>query len=284
MEPWTYGRQANALCREPSTSEAPSGVEVLLHLLEQPPVRAKVHVVRGDSLVVEVPKIVALPLGASCRLSLLHEGRERLVTLTAVVSSRSEGATQRRYGFTFAAADLDAYLPTGLLALFNRRRAERYQLVKPIAVEVTALSRQVLDGAQFFGSSPDGSSSLRPPASGRGVLASLDGASATGCSLLLSRADDARLAASERLLIRIEIAPPATVRDPDGAPDTTRTLCFGVSVLHRALTADACVRYGCELDLVDRDGGAALARFAAQAARAAASASAHHAGKSPALA
>jgi hypothetical protein len=269
MEPWTYGRQASALC-EPTTWDAPSGVEVLLHLLEQAPVRAKVHEVRGDSLSVEVPKAVALPLGGSCRLSLLHDGHERLVTLTATVSSRSEGATQRRYTFTFAAADLDAYLPTGLLALFNRRRAERYQLVRPVAVEVTPLSRQLVDG-----------NSMRPPASGRGVLASLDGASATGCSLLLSRADDARLAASERLLIRIEIAPPATTRDPEAAPDTTRTLCFGVSVLHRVLTADGCVRYGCELDLVDRDGGAALARFAAHAA---ASASTHHAGQSPAMA
>ena len=238
MEAWTTSIERAPEARRGST---PPEVTVLLH--GRTPLRARVSEVLGSELAVEVPKTVTLALGATVLIGLSPSGVS--VTLKAEVRSRSEGLAGRVYGVRFASAEL-ALLPQGLHALFNRRRAERYNLRRPLPVTLSPLASALNDA----------------PPSGL-VLAALEGASRTGCSLLLSHASDARLTANERLLIRLDIpqaSPGGDALRGDDAPDTWRTLSVGVTVLHRSLTTDGNVRYGCELDQVDR-GSEALVRF-----------------------
>jgi c-di-GMP-binding flagellar brake protein YcgR len=228
-------------------------IEVVLHLPNEPPVKGKVHDVFIDGVAVVVAKAVSLPLGARYQLTLSIDACERLVTLTAVVRTRSEGETDRRYGFRFVSkSEIDAQLPLGLYAIFNRRRAERVHLAHPVAVAVWCVP--ILAA---------GALAARPVTSGElAVLAHLEGASRTGCSLLMNRKNEERLTGSERLLIRVDISPPPRVlaRETD-APDTMRRLSIGATVHHRMLTEDQNVRYGCEFDRLDRDSSAAVARF-----------------------
>ncbi len=240
------------------TSDGQSDIDVAVHLRDQRPARGKVSEVFDDGVGVVLPKSVSLALGTVHQLTLSVDACERLVTLTAIVRARSDRGADRRYGFRFASKrEVEAQLPLGLRSLCNRRRAERFQLRQPLAVTLSPLAIFPAHG------------SLPPPSlSSAAVLAKLDGVSNTGCSLVLNRASDERLTASERVLIRVDLAaPPRLIPvkdsiDSEGdAPDTTRTLCIEATVHHRVLCEDGNVRYGCELAPLDREGGAAILRF-----------------------
>jgi hypothetical protein len=223
-------------------------IDAVLHIPGQLPVKGRVHDVFIDGVGVVLPKTVSLPLGSRFQLSLSVPINEKLVTLTAMVRTRSELPTSRRYGFRFLSrTEIEAQLPLGLYSIFNRRRAERFHLAQALAVAVSPLPARGSDG---------------PAPSTRAVLANLEGASKTGCSLLMNRQNDERLAGSDRVLIRVDIVPPERVLASDAdAPDTTRTASVLAIVHHRMLMDDNNVRYGCEFDYVDREGRLAVERF-----------------------
>ena len=205
---------------------------VVLHDDGRLPVSGRVVDVFVDGVGVRLPKSTSLALGLEVELglSLPNEPAARPVTLSAQVRTRREAPTNRFYGFRFTRPEeLDDKLPRGLYSIFNRRSAERFTLTVPLNITASPIDE------------------CRP------VLAKVNGASQTGCSLLVDQTSEQVLAHADVIKLSIDQPLLRVVRKgtPVPVPDYTT---LDAIVHNRLLLPDGNVRYGCEFD--PEDGGA----------------------------
>ncbi len=206
-------------------------IEVLVLLPSKLPDSGRVVVVFVDGVGVRLPKSTSLALGMEVELglSLPTDPEARPVTLSALVRTRREAPTYRFYGFHFTRPEeLDDKLPRGLYSIFNRRYAERFHLTELLNITASPLDE------------------CRP------VLAKVNGASETGCSLLVDQKSEAVLAHADVIKLGIDQPQLRVVRNtPVPLPNSTS---LDVIVHNRLLLPDGNIRYGCEFD--PEDGGA----------------------------
>jgi len=182
-------------------------IDVVLVAAGHPPISGSVTDVYMDGVGIVLPSSATLPLGQSVELGMSPKDAAYKVRVSAVVRTRHEEESRRRYGLRFQSNDeLRRKVPEGLYSLFNRRRAQRFRLSTPIDVCVTP------------------NNSIRP------VNAQITGVSETGLSLVVAQQSEVELASAKRIIMR-----------RDDAPDATLELM----VKNRILLDHDGIRYGC---------------------------------------
>lgn len=202
----------------PPTSEAPAGLDALRVVLplKRGPVSGEVLSLDITNVVVEFVSLdpPTLPLGVVVPLEFTTSSLRQAVRLHALVVSRTEEQTRRRYTFQFKLKE--GQDPGDLIRLFNRRSSFRTSMERPVVVHVR---------------------SADAPGQSRGavVACELHDISATGLALVVTPEQDMKLG-SDRIEVEFEL------------PSVDKPLKALATVRYRVLNQSSAIRYGCAFD------------------------------------